>query len=116
MANDSIALYHIQCGGAWARSISPEKVRTLRTIWTHGRDPYPNPPASPLLGQTTPLDITSIFADAVRLIPVVYATTQSGDCSRPHAGLLLVRQTIQANEFLMHRIRYRHLSQSGRKE
>ena len=59
--------------------------------------------------------ITSIFADAVKLIPVVHATTQPGERSRPHAGVLLVRQTIQANEFLMHRIRYRHLSQSGPK-
>jgi hypothetical protein len=51
------------------------------------------------LGHTTPLHITSIFADAVKLIPVVYATTQSGARSRPHAGVLLVGQTIQANEW-----------------
>ena len=58
--------------------------------------------------------ITSIFADAVKLIPVVHATTLPGERS-PHAGVLLVRQTIQANEFRMHRIRYRPLSQSGPK-
>jgi hypothetical protein len=72
--------------------------------------PRANPPASPLLGHRTPPPITSIFADAVRLIPVVHATTQPGERSRPHADVLLVRQTIQANEFRMHRI-----SQSGPK-
>jgi hypothetical protein len=77
--------------------------------------PRANPPASPVLGHRTPLPITSIFADAVKLIRVVHATTQPGERSRPHAGVLLVRQTIQANEFRMHRIRYRPLSQSGPK-
>ena len=33
-------------------------------------------PASPLLGHRTPIRIASIFADAVKLIPVVHATTQ----------------------------------------
>jgi hypothetical protein len=35
-----------------------------------------NPPASPLLDHRTPPPMTSIFADAVKLIPVVHATTQ----------------------------------------
>jgi hypothetical protein len=59
--------------------------------------------------------MTSIFADAVKLVPVVHATTQPGERSRPHAGVQLVRQTIQANEFRMRPIRYRPLSQSGPK-
>jgi hypothetical protein len=77
--------------------------------------PRANPPASPLLGHRTPPLITSIFADAVKLIPVVHATTPPGERSRPHAGVQLVRQTIQANEFRMKRIQYRHVSQSASK-
>jgi hypothetical protein len=96
-----------------ARSVSPEKM--LANTTPSQMPPRANPPASPLLGHGTPLHITSIFADAVKRIPVVCATTQPGERSRPHAGVPQVRQTSQANEFRIHRIRYRRLSQSGPK-
>ena len=49
--------------------ISPAMTTPLR--YRH----VPIRPASPLLGHRTPIRIASIFADAVKLMPVVYART-----------------------------------------
>jgi hypothetical protein len=66
-------------------------------------------------------EIETLVYDGVRrhlaatpeAVPQPPYITARRERSRPHAGVLLVRQTIQANGFRMHRIRYCHLSQSG---
>jgi hypothetical protein len=87
-----------------ARSVSPEKM-----VWPGQRDislamttpsqmpPRANPPASPLLGHGTPLHITSIFAEAVKLIPVVRRPSPASVLDRTQACCWSARQSRRTN-------------------
>jgi hypothetical protein len=73
---------------------------TLRTVWTYRRDPYPSTQA--ILQMAGPRGHIACRDDA-------HSDTATAD-PRPHA--LVVRRTVQASAFRVHRIRYRPLSHS----